>query len=625
MAGIFVNKLLRSAVSQKVDDIPMLKGVPLHPSAGFQRSSYIKDSPAAQLQPLYGAICRAVLDYINGSGSSIGLTKIETGRYAAEKFDSEGKSVVATMSFTEKECVKAEASIVTATGAFTNITKFGQTSDETDTSVFFAIYIHHALQNVLCSDPLLKKAFSELHEDIGALQVANFSGTLTDETGKITTENLMHLYRANDFLSYFSIPGTPFGLKLDSSSNLSKLRKEDMDTLVGGEVVLGSMHIIKETEEMRQAAIPKTLGKLKEYIKTKFKPEERVWTEEQKAMICHGHGDDWVISDALMDIITMYFKTKNSDHPMLNISYRGPTGVGKSEDVKVMSEVLNMPLYIVTCCSTTRTEDFMSKQVPNTSLEQMADELPGFDEMQLFPAESYEAICGVENADATPDDCVQALLRKGAAENSGFILTYAAYLMGLMGGGIVEIQEASRIKDASTLVGLNEFCRQRAVIPLADGRTAERSPDAICIWTDNFGYESCRRKEASVKRRYDADIIAPDLTDEQILQRIKHNFKPEDGFDVTILPEMLSIWREIKKLSNEEDLDEEVPWTDLKNWVYLLNLQGSYRGFGLDTIRKTLNEAILNKFVEDSETKSIAAKIALALDPKLSKLSAVLE
>lgn len=92
-------------------------------------------------------------------------------------------------------------------------------------------------------------------------------------------------------------------------------------------------------------------------------------------------------------------------------------------------------------------------------------------------------------------------LEAAAERNSGskqetgrpeFVHVVANYVKALVNGYLCEIQEPSRIRDSGTLVGLNEFNRPDAVIPLMNGAYALRHKDAICVFTDNVGYGASR-------------------------------------------------------------------------------------------------------------------------------------
>lgn len=555
---------------------------------------------------LTGVFWKAISCFLKVEKSPICVTKIAEGSYASELANEDGSITVSSLQFEGTKCKSFKAAKISPPKKFAAMGVIGNPADKTDTSVFIAPYLF-VLQELNDGSTDIREGSEQVREDLEALKEASLKGELYDENGVLSEKYTDTVFRLCDALNYaLSVANTL--APLFRGGSIEALREVDVVNLKGGEVLLGNPNILAAASEKTPCLamkIPKTLGGLKEYIANQFKPAEKEWTEEQKSMIVSGYPDDWPISEAVFDILHLYYDTKASSTPMLNISYRGHTGIGKSEDMRVISQAAGLPLYVITCGSTTRTEAFLSKQVPATNMEEAASVFPPVEEIEMFPADSYEQITGRVKEDASPEDCIQAMMEKGAAAGSGFIITYAAYLLGLMGGGIVEVQEASRIKDPGVLVGLNEFCRQNAKIPLADGRIAERSPDTLVVWTDNIGYESCRKKDPSVKRRFDADIIAPDLTDEQVIARVQHGFKPNPGFKTEALKPMLQLWRSVGTFCKEEDLNEEVPWTDFRNWVNLLNVQGAYRGFGSGTIRKTLREAITNKFIEDSDIKIV--------------------
>ena len=139
-------------------------------------------------------------------------------------------------------------------------------------------------------------------------------------------------------------------------------------------------------------------------------------------------------------------------------------------------------------------------------------------------------------------------------------------------GYICEIQEASRIKDAGVLVGLNEFDRPGSIIPLTNGGYTTRHPDAMCVYTDNVGYASCRPLDPSVIRRFSFIIDSFTMKDAQILNRVVYN----TGFkDKTLLRKMLTVWKTLQNYCKEHEIDEgSVSVTELEMWAACVKADG---------------------------------------------------
>ena len=142
----------------------------------------------------------------------------------------------------------------------------------------------------------------------------------------------------------------------------------------------------------------------------------------------------------------------------------------------------------MTCFPTMETQHFKSDFVPDTAVSN-SHSLPPFAEIANDPETAYYKLTGEEKENATPDMCLTAY---AAAVNQGgntprFRHVESNFIKALANGYICEVQEASRIKDAGVLVGLNEYDRPGSVIPLVDGSDVRRAPDALVVYTDNVG------------------------------------------------------------------------------------------------------------------------------------------
>ncbi len=92
-----------------------------------------------------------------------------------------------------------------------------------------------------------------------------------------------------------------------------------------------------------------------------------------------------------------------------------------------------------------------------------------FDDMSLDPIGAYYQLTGEYRDEATPQDCLEAYAAKASSNSSNtprFKFVESNYVKALSRGYICEVQEASRIRNAGVLVGLNEFDRPGSVIPL---------------------------------------------------------------------------------------------------------------------------------------------------------------
>ena len=188
-----------------------------------------------------------------------------------------------------------------------------------------------------------------------------------------------------------------------------------------------------------------------------------------------------------------------------------------------------------------------------------------------------------------------------------FVHVVSNYVKAMVNGYICEIQEASRIRDSGVLVGLNEFDRPGAVIPLMNGALARRHKDAVCIITDNVGYNSCRPIDPSVLRRQGFIIDSVDLTKEQLLDRVKRNTMCNDK---TLLDMAYNYWHTVKEYCEQNSITEgSVSPMELERFVQALMYDG------LDCLETDLDDCIISKAtssIEDQKGIRTACQTAIA-------------
>lgn len=288
------------------------------------------------------------------------------------------------------------------------------------------------------------------------------------------------------------------------------------------------------------------------------------WTAADR-MFIPSYPDEFPVPPEAMQFARLFVKTHDSKRPMVNFLWRGITSYGKSIGVELIAAMLDMPLLKMTCSSSMETQDFLATFVPDSSSTPAAVcDLPLediYEEAECDPESAYFKITGEEKEDATVLDCLTAFmanervrLTQGSHDDAGrFKLVESNYIKALERGYICEVQEFSRIKDAGVLVGLNEYDRPNALIPLVDGRYARRSPDAMVIYTDNVGYVSCRPVDPSVIRRMSYVIDSYELPKEAVIERVQYN----TGFkDSDILDSLYELWSQVAEYCHEHDISE---------------------------------------------------------------------
>lgn len=419
-------------------------------------------------------------------------------------------------------------------------------------------------------------------------------------------------------LTYGGIKTTVRGGAIDLLK-AERINGKEFDTAVticGKPEILGQKSAVTKTRGMVTVADAKAMAA--DYVATLN------WSEKERELI-PVFPDDTEVPEEVVKILDRFLKSRDWAIPMNNPCWRGTTGFGKSTGVKILACILNTPVVVMTCSTTTETEDFLSKHVPvgkskgkgkAKKLSKVMSKLTT-DDCRFDPAYAFKQITGEEKEDATAEEALEAyakaakfLSKKGKNENSPFKLVKSDFLKGLKRGYIVEVAEYSRIRNSGVLVGLNNFSDPGAVITLADGTHIRRHPNAMVVWTDNIGLESCHNVDASVLRRMSYIIDSQEMSADRVIRRIKANTHVDD---IVFLKALYNVWTKIAAYAKENDITDEgqVSIVELENWVRLTMLDGK------EQIRKTLHEAIVSKLSSDPDTQ--AEIMDKCCEPALSK------
>lgn len=174
-----------------------------------------------------------------------------------------------------------------------------------------------------------------------------------------------------------------------------------------------------------------------------------------------------------------------------------------------------------------------------------------------------------------------------------FVHVISPYIKAMTRGYIVEIQEASRIRDSGVLVSINEFNRPGAMLPMMNGGMAIRHKNAICVITDNVGYSSCRPLDPSVIRRQDMIIDSYDLPKEVLLDRVKRN---TGMTDVKLLDIAYKLWNCVREYCAQNSITEgSTSPVELERFVQAVKYDGE------DSIAVNLDDCIISKATSSIE------------------------
>lgn len=534
---------------------------------------------------------QALLEYTDEAGCNIGVVKIADGSYASEWLQSDGTSIIAHAT---KNGVLSAGRRDALTGKMSQLPSIGSSSTEFNDSSILLLYLLIEADINASKGITGTNSNTITHELLQACRdefAAN--GVLPEEWVRLVCDDL---YFA---VSYGEIPvnirNGNIGLLTDR-----RLASNEFST---GKVICGHPDTLigKQTDSMSSANFGRSTVREAKAVAKPY-TDTLSWSEEEKMMIPH-FDDDVEVPPEVMTILNRFLASREWKNPLNNPCWRGITAYGKSTGVKMLACILNTPLLWMTCSTTTEVEDFLSKHVPNTEeCHNVQAELPSFDDMANDPEYAYEQITGEYRENVTSEEVLQAYAKAfldtshDPGNRNPFKIVESDFVRALVKGYIVEVQEFSRIRDSGTLVGLNNYNEPGSVIPLVDGRHVKRHKNAMVVWTDNIGYQSCRKVDGSVLRRMSYIIDSSEMPRERVLRRIKRNTGCKDD---AFLERMYDVWVSIAQFCKEQDITDEgtCSLAELESWVSLTMLDG------VSAIQNTCREAIISKVSSDPDTQ----------------------
>lgn len=525
-------------------------------------------------------ITRALMYMSDKTGTDYAVVKVSSTKVAAERKLSDGSHEIVTYQINgEIKAVK----INTAGGA-EPFKALGNKNDAIHLTTLFMAII--ALVGSVEFD-----LFTNVESVLSDIQRISIYTQIIP----LLEEEKSKLWWVNDYI-YQKILDGSIKINIPDDGNIDMLSKRTISSgSLNGDVIYGTPDILvgnsKKNKKTKKLTVESAKKEFASFINS------HNWSDEERMLIPQ-FPDDFPIPPEVAKMAKRYIASKSDKRPMVNFMWRGITSYGKSTGVEVMACILDMPLLRMTCHTDMVTQDFLSDFVPDTSAAANTDNLPDFETIQFDPEMAYEMLTGTRDENATEDMCLKAYGEAVAKRNSSsphFVHVMSNYVKALTKGYIVEVQEVSRIKDAGVLVGLNEYDRPNSVIPLLDGSYARRDENAICIFTDNVGYNSCRPVDPSVLRRMSFIIDSYELPKEMVIDRIKYN----TGFDDDeIIEDCYNLWNDFSQYCQEHDITQgAVSVTELEMLVMTIKYDG------ISNILENITDTLVSKATSDYEER----------------------
>lgn len=400
-----------------------------------------------------------------------------------------------------------------------------------------------ALMPTLMADDEFKENFDQYYDQF----IGGFSDMAkTTETMAYMCDNVARRVKDAGCAAHVKV-------NLDKSGNLMRVSQTQLDsgTFTPTNVMAGEFTIFAKTG-------PATIKKASTVVEhADFVGKYELHTRKlgaQELILVPKLPEWYIIPQEVVDICKHAKATTGKSMQMRNFLLRGPAGTGKTMGAKAIAAGLHLPYMKYTCSAGTEIFDFIGMIFPDSDSASTGDaqldkereilksmgginyanvskmmNLPDLDDMDYDPAGVYLALTGMENANATSQDCMSLVLdkvtekvralskRDEASQSGGQTYTYVEtdFIKALKNGYVIEIQEPSTIVQPGVLVGLNSLLEQSGSITLPTGEVIERHPDAVVVVTTNISYEGCRGMNQSVLDRMslvrDVELPAPEV------------------------------------------------------------------------------------------------------------------
>ena len=409
-------------------------------------------------------------------------------------------------------------------------------------------------------------------------------------------------------------------VNVDKAGNLMRVSQTHLDSgsFTPTTVLAGEFKIFAQTGPAQIYSATETIDHADfegQYVLNKrtFSPQE--------AMLIPKLPEWYIIPKEVVDICKHAKATTGKSMQMRNFLLRGPAGTGKTMGAKAIAAGLGLPYMKYTCSANTEIFDFVGMIFPDSAdgstgsaqldaeretLMQMGGinyanvsklmKLPDLDDMDYDPAGVYMALTGVENAAATPQDCMSIVLDRVTEKvrelsrtvedksSSGQTYRYVEtdFIKALKHGYVIEIQEPSTIVQPGVLVGLNSLLEQSGSITLPTGEVIQRHPDAVVVVTTNTSYEGCRGMNQSVLDRMslvrDVELPSPEV----MAQRAMSVTGATDEYEVS---KMVQVVNDLAEYCRKNSItDGSYGMRSLIDWIISSEITGDVYESALYTI-----------------------------------------
>lgn len=280
---------------------------------------------------------------------------------------------------------------------------------------------------------------------------------------------------------------------------------------------------------------------------------------------------NYIPTQIAVDMVAAFYATNKCSFgaPLRAAMLYGPSGTGKTEMVQYLGYKLGLPVTTFSCSANTDEYDLLGKPIS----------------------------LGITGGDGK------------------IVYTETELTKAIKNGWVIEIQEASVVKETAVHQIFNSLFDGTELVQLPDGSMITPHPNFIAVFTTNVSYEGCNAMNQSLisRNQFVAEVNLP--SKEETISRLKSQLNWPENKSTDALDLAVQCMQKINEFLQEENLEDgSCDFRCIKDWLQM------YLAYNEVGIKKSLLDladyCIVPKATLDSEYHHDIRAICAAIIPE---------
>lgn len=280
---------------------------------------------------------------------------------------------------------------------------------------------------------------------------------------------------------------------------------------------------------------------------------------------------NYIPTQIAVDMVAAFYATNKCSFgaPLRAAMLYGPSGTGKTEMVQYLGYKLGLPVTTFSCSANTDEYDLLGKPIS----------------------------LGITGGDGK------------------IVYTETELTKAIKNGWVIEIQEASVVKETAVHQIFNSLFDGTELVQLPDGSMITPHPNFIAVFTTNVSYEGCNAMNQSLisRNQFVAEVNLP--SKEETISRLKSQLNWPENKSTDALDMAVQCMQKINEFLQEENLEDgSCDFRCIKDWLQM------YLAYNEVGIKKSLLDladyCIVPKATLDSEYHHDIRAICAAIIPE---------